>query len=102
MKQIPNSFRQALSSGQAIEPFALVAIWHDPNALEDRLFTAARLEAKDDVASSQDSSVRLLDNKIALEKGVAVPMATATSSKQAFKQLWWELTVDEVGSWVWK
>jgi len=102
MKQIPTSFRNLLSSGVAVEPFALAAIWHDPNAIEDKLLTPTRLIAADDAATVNDTNIRVSDGKIALDKGNTVSMGVATSSDNTYHSVNWNLVVSEVGSMEWK
>lgn len=102
MKQIPQSFRSLLQSGNAVEPFVLAAVYHDPDAIADSLFSTARLRGDDDVASANDTNIRLLNNKIALSKGANVPMASASISNTTTISADWSLVVKENGAWEWK
>jgi len=101
MQSIPLSFQQYLHNADAVEPLVLVAVWHKPNALEQRLMSHTAWLAKDDVASAQDSGIEVVADVVQIAKGTGIALP---NNLFPILNVWsnniWELTVTEVGSMV--
>jgi len=100
MKQLPQGIIDAITSSEAVEPMALLAVWATKGP-EDRLISPRQLSGVNDVASASDSNMTMVNGSIVLSPGNTVALDTAATAGGIVRNRTWSGTVRDVFAMVW-
>jgi len=100
MRQLPRTLAEAVTTGTAAEPLALLVCWAERGP-EYRLIAPSQLAGSGDPAAANDANVQVVDGALILASGNAVAMDPAATTAAGAMTTSWAGSVTEVGQWVW-